>query len=384
MERRSLVRAAGRFVASALAGGLLGACATPAREAGDGAIGFYQRHLGAQWAFHCDFQPSCSAFGREAIATYGFVPGALMTADRLMRDHDLSREDYPHDDQGRPIDPPGANALFGPRAEAEPPDQSDTDDEQAGFADDLFDRGEWERARIEYLRLLRRSPPEADATRSRERIALCLARLGRRFEALAEVDRLAPGAERERARALVLRELGLHEQALAAAEASGDALFAGLLALEADRPDVARLRFSNLLEPPREGLLARTGEFERLPDKSEWLAGSMSALLPGSGHVYAGRTEDGLVALLTNSILIGGTLAAIHNEEEVTAAALGFVAFGFYAGNVYGAVNAAARHDRDVRGAFHARTRGWLRQGGVTFSVAPDGDGGAVGLYLRF
>jgi putative membrane protein insertion efficiency factor len=33
----------------------------------------------------CNFTPSCSRFGREAIRKYGIICGSLMTADRLMR-----------------------------------------------------------------------------------------------------------------------------------------------------------------------------------------------------------------------------------------------------------------------------------------------------------
>ena len=39
----------------------------------------------------------------------------------------------------------------------------------------------------------------------------------------------------------------------------------------------------------------------------------------------------------------------MHNEEEVTAGVLGFVALGFYAGNIYGGVNAAHRYNETGR-----------------------------------
>ncbi|MDQ5857385.1 MAG: membrane protein insertion efficiency factor YidD [Acidobacteriota bacterium] len=40
---------------------------------------------------HCRFEPSCSAYGREAIARYGSPRGYLLTGARLLRCHPFSR-----------------------------------------------------------------------------------------------------------------------------------------------------------------------------------------------------------------------------------------------------------------------------------------------------
>jgi putative component of membrane protein insertase Oxa1/YidC/SpoIIIJ protein YidD len=376
----------------------LAAAALAAPGCASQAIGVYQRWLGPQWAFHCDFEPSCSSYGKQAVESYGAAAGALMTADRLMRDHDLSREHYPHDERGHPLDPPQANPVFAPRGGGGPSDDAlaamqaqeqaevaraplGTDFDEAAqlrFADQLFAAGDWDRARIEYARLLHHRPRTQHATSCRERVAICLARVGRRREALAEAERVAEAAESGRTRALVLREIGRPADALEAAQAdpSVGPLLAGMLALEAGRAQAARFHFQRLDGELREELLARAGELEVLPSRSRWLAGSLSAVLPGAGQLYAGRPEDGAVAFLTNAILIGGTAAAAHNDEDATAVALGFVALGFYAGNVYGAVNAAAGHDRDQARSLAARARGRLRQSGLL--LAPTGTARAL------
>jgi putative component of membrane protein insertase Oxa1/YidC/SpoIIIJ protein YidD len=90
--------------ACAAAAALAAAACTSGVDAGDAAIGFYQRHLGSQWAFHCDFQPSCSNYGKQSVDLYGLVPGTLMTADRLMRDHNLCHWRYAADDRGHPLE----------------------------------------------------------------------------------------------------------------------------------------------------------------------------------------------------------------------------------------------------------------------------------------
>jgi putative component of membrane protein insertase Oxa1/YidC/SpoIIIJ protein YidD len=402
-----------RAAVAALSALATAAC-TSGVDAGDSAIGFYQRHLGSQWAFHCKFQPSCSNYGKQSIDLYGLIPGTLMTADRLMRDHDLCYWRYAADDRGHPLDPPRENALFGPRvldadeqaqadareaaatdadaqqAQEQPPLGPEVgDDEQIAFADKLFEGGEWERAHVEYARLVFHRPATPHAQRCHQRSAVCLAHLGRRAAALAEADRIAAERARVETRALVLRALdqpiGAWKEAGGERE-SGEAgdLLTGLLALEADQTVSARQRFGRLDPPLRDPLLERVAEYEALPSKSRWLAGSLSAVLPGAGQLYAGRPEDAAVAFFTNAVLIGATAYAWHQHERATAGALGFVAFGFYVGNIYGGVNAAEKHDRALQQGAIGRTRSWLGRSNLWIGVTPERDGGALGIVLGF
>lgn len=110
----------------------------------------------------------------------------------------------------------------------------------------------------------------------------------------------------------------------------------------------------------------------------------MSAVLPGSGQAWSGRWGDGAMALLLHGVLLGGTAAAVANDEEVTAGALGILAAGFYAGNVFGGVRAATRYNEERRGPVLNRTRGFLRQHGARLGLEPERDGGILWLYLEF
>ena len=72
--------------------------------------------------------------------------------------------------------------------------------------------------------------------------------------------------------------------------------------------------------------------------KSPWLAGMLSAVLPGSGKIYAGRVGEGVSALLT----VGG-LGAItaeqwkkHGSRSWQTLAAGSLCAIFYLGNIYG------------------------------------------------
>ena len=93
-------------------------------------------------------------------------------------------------------------------------------------------------------------------------------------------------------------------------------------------------------------LLDRVGE---LPRKSPAVAGMMSAVVPGSGYMYAGRYGDGIVALIVNGAFIAGTVAAIHQENYAVAAIVGGIGVPFYIGNIYGSANAATKWNISVR-----------------------------------
>ena len=92
------------FVAAAALCALLGFAAGDAlrpagsqvsARAGVAAIDAYRATAGSVLArtgiVRCRFEPSCSAYGREAIARYGSPRGYLLTAQRLLRCHPFSR-----------------------------------------------------------------------------------------------------------------------------------------------------------------------------------------------------------------------------------------------------------------------------------------------------
>jgi putative membrane protein insertion efficiency factor len=95
--RRGFVAAA---ALSALVGFAAGDSLRPAggqvsAKAGIAAIDVYRATAGAALArtgiVRCRFDPSCSAYGREAIARYGSPRGYILTAQRLLRCHPFSR-----------------------------------------------------------------------------------------------------------------------------------------------------------------------------------------------------------------------------------------------------------------------------------------------------
>jgi len=71
-----------------------------------GAIRFYQVFISSQDMPVCNFVPSCSQFGSEAIGRLGIIRGVLLTSDRLQRCNGVSTSRYQIDyNSGRLMDP---------------------------------------------------------------------------------------------------------------------------------------------------------------------------------------------------------------------------------------------------------------------------------------
>lgn len=93
-------------------------------------------------------------------------------------------------------------------------------------------------------------------------------------------------------------------------------------------------------------------EGERLPAKSPVLAGILSGLLPGSGQLYNGRLGDAFLAVFLNGLFIAGIVEAVHNNTHTVAGILSFFEIGWYAGNIYGAINGAHKYNRHTTETF--------------------------------
>lgn len=71
-----------------------------------GAIRLYQVFISPQDMPVCNFVPSCSQFGAEAVSRLGVIRGILLTSDRLQRCNGISTSRYRIDyNSGRLIDP---------------------------------------------------------------------------------------------------------------------------------------------------------------------------------------------------------------------------------------------------------------------------------------
>ncbi len=83
-----------------------------------------------------------------------------------------------------------------------------------------------------------------------------------------------------------------------------------------------------------------------IPVKNPTTAGLLS-VVPGGGQLYCNRYQDAITAFLINAGLIWAAWEAFDDEQYALGSVISFVGFGFYAGNIYGAVSSAHKYNRD-------------------------------------
>ncbi len=96
-------------------------------------------------------------------------------------------------------------------------------------------------------------------------------------------------------------------------------------------------------------LLSELDRWDGLPHRSPFLAGLMSAALPGLGQWYDGRFWDGAAALVVNGMFGYGLYRTWKNEYYPTFGILAFIASGFYGGNIFSAVSSAHKYNKNVK-----------------------------------
>jgi tetratricopeptide (TPR) repeat protein len=82
--------------------------------------------------------------------------------------------------------------------------------------------------------------------------------------------------------------------------------------------------------------------------KSPETAGFLSAILPGSGQFYNERYQDGITSFLLNGLFIFGAWKAFDSDNYGLGGLLTLFEFGWYAGNIYGAVGGAHKVNRQI------------------------------------
>jgi TM2 domain-containing membrane protein YozV len=249
------------------------------------------------------------------------------------------------------------------------------------FADWLYGQGEFTRAAGEYLRFLflskNRSDPEVIY-----KIGLCYRYAGDYAKAVKTFSGLLPFVPDGRLKEDTYYQLAYcffltesYKDSLAAAALPGEGEEAqnGLLLLlqAADSlclkewQSALRLSTAYLRRPDQEhdpvavelSSLAREGS--GFPRKSPVFAGILSAVIPGSGKIYAGRFMDGLISLVTVGIF--GGMAVYSFCDEGIGSVRGWIYAGvggiFYLGDIYGSVTAAQLYNREQEDRIILRVR---------------------------
>ncbi|BBO80145.1 hypothetical protein DSCO28_07110 [Desulfosarcina ovata subsp. sediminis] len=128
------------------------------------------------------------------------------------------------------------------------------------------------------------------------------------------------------------------------------------------------------------GLASTLAESDRIAFRDPTTAGMLS-IVPGGGQLYCGRAQDALIAFLLNTGLIWAAWEAFDNDQVALGGVISFVEFGFYAGNIFGAVSGAHKFNRDRAIEFRQHI---YQQQRPLLSVAPTSGGARICLHVDF
>ena len=221
------------------------------------------------------------------------------------------------------------------------------------YAESLFTRGEYYRAISEYWRLLHFFPEGGREADARLRIGQALLRGSEPGEALRHLDAMAAApALAERMDDLrYLRGLGRLEfeagRPYPLREASIGRALDELRAIGPGWRGGAQVRgFLNAMEDPPE-----------LPEKSPGFAGTLSAVLPGSGSFYVGRYAEGSLAFFVTALFIFASVEAFEDDRDGAGLVLGSLGLAFYGGSILAAVNGAHKFNDGAKSTYLQQQR---------------------------
>jgi tetratricopeptide (TPR) repeat protein len=224
------------------------------------------------------------------------------------------------------------------------------------FADAVLRAGDSYRAATEYMRFLHHFPDHPAIPAALEGLGRSYSAAGRWDEAIAIFSRLeqtAPTPERQHLLGAALYSGKRYEEAarwLLRPEAGERSEVLGTLAW---------LRAGSTAPLPAGAREDLHQDYAAIPRKSPSTAGFLSAVLPGSGHLYCDRPRDAAIAFVLNAAFIWGTVEAVRQEEYALAGILGLFELGWYSGTLVSSVNAAHKWNRRAEGSFFRQWEEW-------------------------
>ena len=118
-------------------------------------------------------------------------------------------------------------------------------------------------------------------------------------------------------------------------------------------------------------LARRIKNTDTLPHRSPMVAGILSALLPGSGQVYSGRTVDGLYTFVGMVVLGSASFYYADQERYEVAIPVGLLSMFFYGNGIYQSVQSARVFNVQHEGHFRNQLQQEIRNSGVFGTISP-------------
>ena len=116
-------------------------------------------------------------------------------------------------------------------------------------------------------------------------------------------------------------------------------------------------------------------------ERSPVMAGVLSGILPGSGHLYAGRPGQAASSFLLNALFITGAVLAFEHDSPVLGGILVFFEMGWYVGGIRSAAQTAREENQQDGSKYRRQLKETYR---LSFGMEPGKDRLALSLRLSF
>lgn len=272
------------------------------------------------------------------------------------------------------------------------------------FANHLYEKQDYYRALNEYQRFVFLFPKDYRVDRAELQIGRCYRREGKVNRAFSHLLRLFNSRREEPiGREALLEMVAIREEQERYPEAiywvkqfieryadypEIDIIYLRLAWLQIDsgRYEAATASLERIHQASKHYPRARSlrQALQQRPDiaeKSPEMAGALSAVLPGSGHLYAGRPGQAASSFLVNAFFITGAVLAFTHDSPVLGGILVFFELGWYAGGIRSAAQAAREENQKGQRKYRRELKEKYR---LSFGVEPGKNRLALSLRLSF
>ncbi|NCC50323.1 MAG: membrane protein insertion efficiency factor YidD [Spartobacteria bacterium] len=361
----------------------------------------YQSSIGKADGDRCPMEPSCSAYAEQAIRKHGWLTGWIMAFDRFghegteaqrtahgvtYRNGKLKAVDrvedndfwwaHQADERSQEIVQAGRENLLNVAESAPRQIDAFVQEDLRAAGQSLLRAGASDQATTLLVSLWQRDQSPNDALLA----ALSLLEAGEPEACAAFLDSFLKDASmspQHKAIAYFAQGLAFRERQLF--DAATDA-FDKAIAVVQDKDAseiLSAYSFESKLEADKWPSAATTLEridtsqakaircemTEDFPFRSPALAGTLSAIVPGSGQVYCGRYQEGFWAFVVCGAFAFASYEAFDHDLDWVGAVTTLTGLSWYSGNIYGATSAAHKYNRRAR---DERISNWIERLGVT------------------
>lgn len=118
-------------------------------------------------------------------------------------------------------------------------------------------------------------------------------------------------------------------------------------------------------------LVQTVKDIDTLPRRSPTVAGVLSALVPGSGQIYSGRTMNGFYAFVSVAVLGSASFYYVDQERYEVAVPIGIFGAFFYGNSIYQSIQNAHTFNRQQERFFRNTIQQEIRDSGLFGAIPP-------------